>query len=420
VWGTAAAAQQQQEEEGGAMVVENDRTMQLVMQYLSERGFSKALSALEEETEITYDDGAVSLASELPIIVEQHDALARMTEEEGGGSGGLAAEELHELLVLGDGLCYQEEKKSVTGLHSSNIICVAAAAFPDCLWVATGAVDRVVTLTDMSSGKAVWKSCPRGGTVLSVALHPKNPSLILSGDMNGEVVLTQAAPVQSTDGTSETEPEPEPELELASETLVAEFHEHTKYVVRVAWSPGGTRFASASYDKSVCVYAEAEDESSTDKWRLEHKWLFAGTVECIIFVTEFSVLVSVRDSHLLYLLDLTTYERTDINLNPNLDDWVSFTAMDLSLSPNKKWVLVATDKNKLLIYKLGGSDQVRQFYGVDNDGFSNPRCLWHPTGYYVYCTGQDNAVHVVRSCFRLVAPVPFHLAYSAVLCGCAL
>jgi len=52
------------------MVVENDRTMQLVMQYLSERGFSKALAALEEETEITYDADAVALASELPIIVE--------------------------------------------------------------------------------------------------------------------------------------------------------------------------------------------------------------------------------------------------------------------------------------------------------------------------------------------------------------
>jgi len=78
------------------------------------------------------------------------------------------------------------------------------------------------------------------------------------------------------------------------------------------------------------------DGEACSDWRLEHKWLFAGTVECILFVTELSVLVSVRDSHLLYLLDLTAYERTDINLNPNLDDWVSFTAMDLSLSPNSK------------------------------------------------------------------------------------
>ena len=72
---------------------------------------------------------------------------------------------------------------------------------------------------------------------------------------------------------------------------------------------------------------------------------------------------------------------------------------------------MATDKNKLLVYKLGGSDQVRQFYGVDNDSFSNPRCLWHPTGYYVYCTGQDNAVHVVRDCLRSQR--------LAVLCGLA-
>ena len=231
------------------MVVENDRTMQLVMQYLSERGFSNALAALEEQTEVTFDADAVVLASELQIIVEQHDALLRMVDQE--GRAGLSVEENQELLVLGDGVYYKEEKQCVANLHSSNIICVAAPADPGCPWVATGAVDRVITLTDLSSGKPVWKSDRRGGTVLSLALHPKDPLLILSGDMNGEVVLTRAAPIQVANGTAETEPEPEPEF--APETPLAKFHEHTKYVVRVAWSPDATRFASASYDKSVCV-----------------------------------------------------------------------------------------------------------------------------------------------------------------------
>lgn len=232
------------------MVVENDRTMQLVMQYLSERGFSSALAALEEQTEITFDADAVELASELQIIVEQHDALLRIVEQE-GRAGGLSVEENQELLVLGDGVYYKEEKQCVAGLHSSNIICVAAAADPGCPWVATGAVDRVITLSDLSSGKPVWTSARRGGTVLSLALHPKDPLLILSGDMNGEVVLTRAAPIRVADGAAETEPEPEPEL--APEAPLAKFHEHTKFVVRVAWSPDATRFASASYDKSVCV-----------------------------------------------------------------------------------------------------------------------------------------------------------------------
>lgn len=373
------------------MGAENDRTMQLVMQYLSDFGFRKALSALEEETEISYDADAVAMAHELPIIVEQHDALARMAEDEGGSRASL--EDNQDLLVLGDGVYFTEEKQSIGGLHSSNIICVAAAADPACPLVATGAVDRTITLTDLPSGKAVWKSNTRGGTVLCVALHPTDPLLILSGDMNGEVVLTRAKLVQAPDGAAEPEPDSEPEPE--SEAPLVAFHDHTKYVVRVAWSPDATRFASASYDKTVCVYAE--DGSGSGSWRMAHKWLFAGTVECILFVTELSILVSVRDSHLLYLLDLTNYERTDINLNPNLDDWVSFTAMDLSLSPNKKWLLVATDKSKLLVYKLGCSDQVRHFYGANNDGYANPRCLWHPTGLYVYCTGQDNAVHVVRN-----------------------
>eukprot|EP01052_Picozoa_sp_SAG31_P007241 SAG31_NODE_343_length_17426_cov_35.294443_9_plen_131_part_00 len=81
-------------------------------------------------------------------------------------------------------------------------------------------------------------------------------------------------------------------------------------------------------------------------------------------------------------------------MNPNLDDWVSFTAMDLALSPDGKFLLVATDNSKLLLYKLRGSDQLRQFFGAENDGFANPRCLWHPSMLYVYCTAQDNTVHV--------------------------
>ena len=75
--------------------------------------------------------------------------------------------------------------------------------------------------------------------------------------------------------------------------------------------------------------------------------MFAGTVECILFLSEQSMLVSVRDSHLLFMLDLTDYSRTEINLNPNLDDWVSFTAMDMCLSPNGQFLLVATDKGSL-------------------------------------------------------------------------
>ena len=53
------------------------------------------------------------------------------------------------------------------------------------------------------------------------------------------------------------------------------------------------------------------------------------------------MLISVRDSYLLFMADFSNFSLEEINLNPNLDDWVSFTAMDLSLSPDKKWLLVA-------------------------------------------------------------------------------
>ena len=366
-----------------------DRPLQLVMQFLAERGYRDALKALEDQAELKHDPDACKLSHELDIIVTQHDALERMSEDT--GSGELDGAQKLELLELGDGKYCTSEAKTIDGLHTSNIICVSVAADAATPWMATGAVDRSITLTDYSSGSPLWRSSSRAASVLCVALHPSDPRRILSGDMNGEVVITRAAVAASPE--SEGEPEPEPEPEAGTEQPLATFKEHAKYVVRVLWSPSGGRFASASYDRTVCLYCE-DDAEGGNGWRLEHKWMFAGTVECILFLSEQSMLVSVRDSHLLFMLDLTDYSRTEINLNPNLDDWVSFTAMDMCLSPNGQFLLVATDKDKMHIYKLGGSDQLRTFFGAENDGFSNPRCLWHPSGLYVYCTGQDNAVHV--------------------------
>jgi WD40 repeat protein len=69
----------------------------------------------------------------------------------------------------------------------------------------------------------------------------------LSGDMNGNAVITHVAgPSSDAPGTgASTAQEVHP---------IATFSDHTKYVVRTRWSPDGQRFATASYDKSICLY----------------------------------------------------------------------------------------------------------------------------------------------------------------------
>ena len=44
------------------------------------------------------------------------------------------------------------------------------------------------------------------------------------------------------------------------------------------------------------------------------------------------------------------------------DDFISFTAMDVSFSPNGKYLLVSTDKNRIIMMTMDGS----QVSGNDN------------------------------------------------------
>jgi len=309
----------------------------------------------------------------------------------------------------------------VEKVHSSNVLSVALHPDPDQAWVLTGAVDRTMALTDLATGAILWRSPPRAGSVLSVDIHPTDSSIFLSGDMSGRTVIVRARvgdpaaavqakmlsflgsegiSVQPVDPNSALIPEgPDAEEQLAS------FEDHTKYIVRAKWAPDGSgAFVTASYDRTVCLYEPTPSEEATPEvetvagtsggWRLKHRWHFPGTVECVIWKGSDRLIVSVRESHMLRVLDCDDLSIEEINLNPNLDDWVSFTAMDLALSPDSKFILVATDKSKLLLYKLGFSTQFRQFFGCDNDDYANPRCCWHPNMLYVYCTGQDNNVHV--------------------------
>ena len=72
-------------------------------------------------------------------------------------------------------------------------------------------------------------------------------------------------------------------------------------------------------------------------------------------------------------------------MNATLDEHVSFTALDVNFSPDGDYLLVSTDKSRMIMYRIeSGSTPVRNFYGATNDGFSQPRNLWHPSGKYVY------------------------------------
>ena len=66
--------------------------------------------------------------------------------------------------------------------------------------------------------------------------------------------------------------------------------------------------------------------------------------------------------------------------------------MDAAVSPNGKFISIATDKDRLIIYSRSSGQLLKNLYGANNDGFSNPRHCWHPSGEVMYATSQTHQI----------------------------
>eukprot|EP00795_Rhopilema_esculentum_P013939 gene13939-4894_t len=227
-----------------------------------------------------------------------------------------------------------------------------------------------------SSVTTIPKSHPfHSAAVLCLDFHPTKKSLLLTGGMDGMVCLW--------------------DLE-ASQIPLEHYKNHKKYVVRVKWSPSGRYFATASYDKSICIFRIKEEEASG--FDLLKKLDHAGCVEAICFKKDTDVLIaSVRDDNMLSIYDLAKEninECDQLNMNAFGDDYVSFNAMDLNISPSGRYLLTSTDQQRIILFDINDGAQVANYYGVINDEYSQPRNCWHPSERYFYTTSDDNSICV--------------------------
>jgi WD40 repeat protein len=181
-------------------------------------------------------------------------------------------------------------------------------------------------------------------------------------------------------------------LSLSSSTVLQRFSDHKKYVVCAAWHPEGQHFATGSYDHSVCLY---ERSASSHTFQLKKQFLFASNVESIHFTLDGKLLlVAAREDNYLHCVNVDTLTEWKLNMNANQDDHVSFSALHVTSDAASKYLLVATDKDRSIMFSLADSRQVRNFWGSSNDVFSQPRVAFDPTAKYVYCTAQDQKLHV--------------------------
>lgn len=262
--------------------------------------------------------------------------------------------------------------------HSSNILSVSMCKAEGSNLIASGSTDKTFKLSNYETGEVVHTfSDVHASAVLSLDWNP-NPAL-------SHLLLTGAM-----DGTASV-------VDTSNNRVVQAFTDHKKYVVVAKWHPSGKFFATGSHDHNVNVYkfkdgADAKDQSP---FELAAQLPFNLNVETIAFTPDGQRLyVGIRESNYLQIFDMNGFEKTKLNMNAAGDDHVSFSALHLSFSPtDHQYLLVGTDRSRNILYREGSSEPVRNFWGANNDLYSNPRCAWHPTGKYVYSTSQDHTIH---------------------------
>ena len=200
---------------------------------------------------------------------------------------------------------------------------------------------------------------------LSIQFHPTDPELALIAGMGGVTRL----------------------IRILTGDIVGEWTHHHKYIISALFSHDGKHFVSASHDKTVNVYKQTGSRglefTKMDTHHLE------GVVESMVQLTPPSsssfqgyplIVFSVRNDHHLYVLDWRSPTvLSKKNMNSNGDNWVSFTALHLSASPDGRHILVITDTpaGRILVYSTDNWNKKQDIWGsLKIDQFSNPRGIW--------------------------------------------
>lgn len=174
----------------------------------------------------------------------------------------------------------------------------------------------------------------------------------------------------------------------------------TRYIKGLVWSPSGPILAAASADGTVMVLKVFNlQDSGTVEVEIVQRLHLSGTPESICFSADGSKLMCyIRDTPYLARFDLENdFEMTKVNLNRGsgaavggFEDHVSFAVMDMAVSPNGKYIAMATDTSRNIVIDAITGKQIRNLYGHANDGFSNPKIAWSRSGQYIFGNTQED------------------------------
>ena len=367
----------------------HERCLTAILQFLKDQGLHDTFEVLQVESKKEWTDALEgegdALVSALMAYDERRNAFKLKATTDADARVDSAVNALKLVADLPATHC-----SSTLTPHSANITTVKWQPSPSTTLVASGGVDKVVKVTDTTTGDVV-NAIPVPGPILSMDFSRTHPDWLLVGCMNGDVLLldlTQTPPI------------------------LMRAHDHSKYVIAVEFAPDGASFASASHDGTVAIYTRTVSPSTSSSsppspsssnsaspqaapFTLHHRLEYRNAIETLTWLSPTLLCIAPREDNYLHVIDAPArVEASKVNMNLTGDDHVSFSAMNIALSPDHTLLAVATDQHRLLILLAGTNIQVRNYWGLQNDGYSTPRVGWSRGGRYVYVSQQDASVCV--------------------------
>lgn len=173
---------------------------------------------------------------------------------------------------------------------------------------------------------------------------------------------------------------------------------------------GLCRYTSRSKPLPPCTYPfphpVPSELGSMEKMRTVQ---FQFTPECLSFAftpyhsqalapEENELIVGLRGVSYLVYLQVESGAETTVSMNEHTwDQHVSFTPLYLSVSPNRQYLLIATDNQMHFVLRLHSNQRLRVLSGHTAGAYSKPVAVWDHTGDYVYSNSEEDATLYVYS-----------------------
>lgn len=306
---------------------------------------------------------------------------------EGDSSSGI--QDTDHFVKCGNGTFAKSKEVLLDKLHGiSNPSCCSLSN--DDTILATGGADGNLALVQWGAAlsgkdimdKVVRIECGAPVIVVDFARKPRSP-FCAAGCMDGSVHVVQ---IETHSG-------------LEAKEVVSGTIKHTKYIRAVAWSSQDNMLATSSADGCVQLH-RVKWNGLDDNIQLEkiETLILSGPVESLCFHKDFLVCY-VRGTPYLSYFDISKdFQRTNHSLNQGtgsagFSDHVSFCVMDMA--PFGDYLALATDTSRNIIIEFDTGRQIRNLYGHQNDGFSQPKIAWSQNGQYLYGNTQDESTLVV-------------------------